>query len=306
MAGANPTRHGEGDHEVVEGQVRHGMRLQGLAIGPCPSPPLLLVPLHHAAHGPPPPLGEDMMAAKSDLPVRTASAIVMLAVAGGALWIGTPVLDWFLLGVALLCFAEFARLIWLAVPNRILQAASILLGGVTIGFAAFYFVSLRYPDWNRLRYPLWDDIAAVSDLVGLLNALALVGIVVATDTGAYAFGRTIGGPKIAPQISPSKTWAGLCGGMFAAAVWSVAIILFARQMLPSNLPVGEPLALAAAFGAVLAIVAQAGDFFESWLKRRAGLKDSSNLIPGHGGFLDRLDGLLPVMIVSALFDIGHL
>lgn len=130
------------------------------------------------------------------------------------------------------------------------------------------------------------------DGVGL-TAWVLV-VVWATDIAAFFAGRTIGGPKLAPEISPNKTVAGLVGGVVAAAL----VGWVAAALLPSRL---EPLALAMAVAATaLAIIAQGGDLFESWLKRRAGVKDSGTLLPGHGGVLDRLDGLVPVAIVAAL------
>jgi phosphatidate cytidylyltransferase len=125
-----------------------------------------------------------------------------------------------------------------------------------------------------------------------------------TDTGAYFAGRAIGGPKIAPRISPSKTWAGLAGGMAASVgwvflwVWAMdAPLVWPRFELGLNLSV-QNVTGAVALGAGLAVVAQAGDFLESWLKRRAGVKDSSRLIPGHGGVFDRIDGLIPVVLVA--------
>ena len=124
----------------------------------------------------------------------------------------------------------------------------------------------------------------------------MIAVVVATDTGAYFSGRTIGGPKIAPRISPSKTWAGLGGGMVAAGLVSLGFFY-------SNVGDRAFSAMGAgafAVGAGLAVLAQAGDFLESWLKRKAGMKDSSNLIPGHGGVFDRADGMLPVAIVAGL------
>ena len=126
--------------------------------------------------------------------------------------------------------------------------------------------------------------------------LGVIAVVVATDTGAYFSGRTIGGPKIAPRISPSKTWAGLGGGMVAAGLVSLGFFYSnvgdrAFSMMGAG---------AFAVGAGLAVLAQAGDFLESWLKRKAGMKDSSNLIPGHGGVFDRADGMLPVAIVAGL------
>lgn len=124
---------------------------------------------------------------------------------------------------------------------------------------------------------------------GLVLTFWALSLVWATDIGAYFSGRTIGGPKIAPAISPSKTWAGLIGGMLAATILAACF----RRWL--ELPL--PLVWATPF---LAIAAQAGDFFESWMKRRAGVKDSGTLLPGHGGVLDRLDGVVTAVPLAAL------
>jgi phosphatidate cytidylyltransferase len=109
----------------------------------------------------------------------------------------------------------------------------------------------------------------------------------ATDSFAYFAGRSIGGPKLAPRISPSKTWSGLLGGMAGAAVlgWLAA----------GWLQLGSPFLY---IGAIMGAVAQGGDLYESWMKRRAGVKDSGTILPGHGGVLDRLDGFLPVILVT--------
>ena len=217
----------------------------------------------------------------ADLPVRMASAAVMLAVTALAFWSGGLALDLFITCVAAVTFVELARLIIRAWRGVVPRAVGVLAGLVYVGAAAFSLMLLPHE----------------------LVALA-VAIVVFTDTGAYFSGRTIGGPKIAPAISPSKTWAGLLGGMTAAGLLVAGVVWFA---LSSGLLVPEPgsgavstILTGFAIGAVLAVVAQAGDFFESWLKRRAGVKDSSNLIPGHGGVLDRIDGLLPVAITAGL------
>jgi phosphatidate cytidylyltransferase len=119
--------------------------------------------------------------------------------------------------------------------------------------------------------------------LGLGVLLWLLVVVWTTDTAAYFAGRTLGGPRLAPAISPSKTWSGLCGGMLGAALTGA----FTAGLLGS-----ERLVHAAGLGAVLAIVAQLGDLTESACKRMAGVKDSGALIPGHGGVLDRIDGLL--------------
>ncbi|WP_448582017.1 phosphatidate cytidylyltransferase [Thermaurantiacus sp.] len=125
---------------------------------------------------------------------------------------------------------------------------------------------------------------------GLVLVLWLMTIVWATDILAYFAGRAIGGAKLAPAISPSKTWAGLIGGMVGAGAASALIASAAW---------GGAMLLHFALGAMLALVAQLGDLFESWLKRRAGVKDSGALIPGHGGVMDRVDGLVPVACVVA-------
>ncbi len=114
----------------------------------------------------------------------------------------------------------------------------------------------------------------------------IVAVVAATDMGGYFVGRTLGGPRLAPVLSPNKTWSGLAGGVLFAAVTGGALAALAHGHLDRTS------GLAALLAALLALVEQAGDLFESWLKRRSGYKDSGRLLPGHGGVLDRLDGLL--------------
>jgi phosphatidate cytidylyltransferase len=127
---------------------------------------------------------------------------------------------------------------------------------------------------------------------GAAPVFFIILVVCATDIGAYFTGREIGGPKLAPSISPGKTWAGLGGGILAAALTSTICTGFAPY--PSSAPVAFVL------GGILAVVAQGGDLLESWLKRRVNVKDSSNLIPGHGGLLDRVDGLVAAIPVYML------
>jgi len=134
---------------------------------------------------------------------------------------------------------------------------------------------------------LWVRASPEGGLPALLWMLALV---VAVDTGAFAAGRLIGGPKLAPRISPNKTWAGLAGGIAAAML--IGWLAGASVGLPHRLPL-------VVLSAGMAVVEQAGDLAESAFKRRFGVKDSSRLIPGHGGFLDRVDGLLAVALATA-------
>jgi phosphatidate cytidylyltransferase len=124
--------------------------------------------------------------------------------------------------------------------------------------------------------------------LGLALTLWTLAIVWATDIGAYFSGRAIGGPKLAPRLSPNKTWAGLLGGMAGALV--VGAVIGWIGGLPSTY---------LWLGPIMAVLAQAGDLFESWLKRRAKVKDSGRLLPGHGGALDRLDGVVPVAVLIA-------
>jgi phosphatidate cytidylyltransferase len=131
--------------------------------------------------------------------------------------------------------------------------------------------------------------------LNLIATSSLLLVVTATDVGAYFAGRTIGGPKIAPSISPSKTWAGLTGGAVLAALTMMAIGRFGLSIMQPT-----TLILCGLEGALMATVAQAGDFFQSWMKRRAGVKDSGGLIPGHGGLFDRVDGLLAVSFLIGL------
>lgn len=121
--------------------------------------------------------------------------------------------------------------------------------------------------------------------LGRATVFWLLGVVWATDTGAFLAGRAVGGRRLAPVISPNKTWAGLFGGLFCAALGGVVAALWLGL---------QKLWLFVVLSAALALVAQAGDLAESKVKRHFGVKDSGRLIPGHGGMLDRLDGLLAV------------
>ncbi len=126
----------------------------------------------------------------------------------------------------------------------------------------------------------------------------------ATDIGAFFAGKGLGGPKLAPRISPAKTWAGLFGGAVAAGVLGYFAATYLGIDAATDAETGEMSALYQAFlylGAPMAVVAQGGDLYESWVKRRCGVKDSGTIIPGHGGVLDRCDGLIAVRFVTLMF-----
>lgn len=220
-----------------------------------------------------------MAGVKSDLKTRALSACVMLVVAALGIFIHPIVFIVFVLavGAGLLLewnglVAGFTRAGWARTLWR--------LGGVVYFSAAEIFLMvLRTLDVHFV--------------------LLLIGAVISVDIGAYFAGRFIGGPKIAPKISPSKTWAGLLGGAAAATAWLCFYRVYVFKTDPLPMPSSlVPMILAGGLG--VALIAQAGDFFESWMKRRAGVKDSGKLIPGHGGLFDRLDGLIAVCFVCAL------
>ncbi|MCB2013961.1 MAG: phosphatidate cytidylyltransferase [Sphingobium sp.] len=227
---------------------------------------------------------------KSDLGIRVLSAIVMLAVAGTALWMAGTAFIIFVVLIGLGLLWEWSQLALRFAQSAPAKFLWLIAGALYIAFACFALIAMPGP----------------------LRLLAIV-TVIAVDTGAYFAGRRFGNKKIAPSISPSKTWAGLYGGMAGAGLVMVltwlliasAISAFAsKPQSPGAIMTEHPLALLAAIGlgALLAILAQAGDFFESWMKRRAGVKDSGKLIPGHGGLFDRVDGLLPVSIAFWLLS----
>lgn len=257
----------------------------------------------------------------ADLPLRAASAVVMLAVTAAVLWLGETVFLAFLCLLAVGISWEWGRLSGDENPvGWLIIAASSLavlvhqgLGGtpqeaILIGAVGAAASALRHRRGNRVLAILMG-FGAIYAAVALLSAywlrmqpdglllfVWLLASVVATDTGAYAFGRAIGGPKLAPVISPKKTWAGLIGAMICAGAVGAGFALWQER---------DPLLLMAV-GAGVAVIAQAGDLLESWMKRRVGLKDSSGLIPGHGGILDRLDGFLAATPVVALAVIAGL
>jgi phosphatidate cytidylyltransferase len=222
----------------------------------------------------------------SDLKARTLTAIVMVAVAGTALWLGGDVWKLFVIVVVVGILREWNRLARGIATSAWARLVWLIVGVAYVGIAG-------------------EVLAGMPALFGRLGPLIPVSLVAATDVGAYFAGRALGGPKIAPRISPSKTWSGLGGGALLAAATSIALAFGAAGRYLVTEP--EVIAKLALAGVVIAVVAQIGDFFESWMKRRAGVKDSGTLLPGHGGLFDRLDGLLAVLFVAGvLVGLGRL
>ncbi len=252
----------------------------------------------------------------ANLRQRTASAAVMAPLALVAVYLGGPVYALAVILCAGLGLREWLRLVApvldrntaifayaglaLAIAAAAWQPAinGILLGAI---FTVVLFLLAARKNKERaawiafgLPYLAGSGIALVY-LRGLetngATVFYLLAVVWSTDIGAYLSGKLIGGPKLAPAISPNKTWAGLLGGMALAAIFGPLVAMG----FGSTHPLG-----AAGFALLLAVAAQFGDFFKSYFKRRAGVKESGGLIPGHGGVLDRIDGLIFAAIVLAL------
>ncbi|MFN3862657.1 MAG: phosphatidate cytidylyltransferase [Erythrobacter sp.] len=238
--------------------------------------------------------------AVSDLPVRLGSAIVMLVISAGALWLGGWFWTGFVGALALGVLWEWNRLVSRFGVSGVAETLWFFLGVVYIGGAALALLALR----NGAQFlPVNGQSLGYGPVQVLLGYIAPI---IAVDAGAYFAGRAIGGPRIAPRISPSKTWAGLAGGALAAGLVAIANEL--ADFGPAACSPGYDmvsLALALLAGVLIAVIAQTGDFFESWMKRRAGLKDSGNLIPGHGGLFDRLDGFLAVFFMLFVIALGR-
>lgn len=265
-----------------------------------------------------------------DITTRFAMSIAMIAVASAAIWMGGWPLRVMVLigsGIMLAEWADMHRIAWPWTWLSVAMLALLLLGGTEYLFPVDAIDTMRLETGEEMWAidvdtftPIWFAVAAAA-VGGLLLALlsravsmgwgffyiavpsfallvlswaAGFGIVFwlmivtwATDIFAMMAGKAIGGPKLAPKISPNKTWAGLFGGIVGAGLagWAAAEFF----------ALGEPFTW---IGAVMGAVAQAGDLYESWEKRRRGVKHSGTILPGHGGVLDRCDGLLTVTVAT--------
>jgi phosphatidate cytidylyltransferase len=247
----------------------------------------------------------------ADLGTRTVVGVALIVVAAAALWFGGFAF-WLLVTLAGLIMihewaglhgataahkrlAQYALMVPLAIMAPIAAGPSFLALGLIVGAGFFLAIVTKNGMLGvgaaYVGLPVLALLLLRDQPDGLLLAFWGMALVWACDIGAYFAGRTIGGPKLMPAVSPNKTWAGLIGGMLAAGLFGLALTQWG---LPWPLAFTTPL---------LAVLAQAGDLYESWLKRRAGVKDSGNVLPGHGGVLDRLDGLVPVAPVAAMLVI---
>lgn len=257
---------------------------------------------------------------QSTLQLRVLSALALAPLPVAAIWFGSPWLPLLTAVAAAVMAWEWGRLcrrgnfgwtgiVLVGVVVATVAAAALASPGIALGIALLgagvVFCSAQKrqdldPQWTAFG-ALWVALPCVCLLwlanrgpSGRATLLWVLAIVWATDIGAYTVGRMVGGPRLAPRWSPRKTWTGLAGGAVCAALigWATATWLGITSALPLVL-----------ISAGLAIVEQFGDLAESAAKRRFGVKDSSGLIPGHGGLLDRLDGLLAVVPVVALLTL---
>ena len=255
-------------------------------------------------------------AKSGELRQRIASALVMIPLAIAAVWSGGPIFAGFVIILGVVMAWEWSRLVqgtpWtialaciaagvvisgiFAASGAVVSALVALAAAWACSIAIDFFAGKRF-FWALVGVPyitlpvialigLRDD-----PVYGLAGVIWLFAVVWSTDILAYFAGRSIGGPKLAPRASPNKTWSGLLGGVLGAAAAGAIAAVWIGQT--------SPLVLALISGC-LAVFAQLGDIAESAVKRHFGVKDSSNLIPGHGGMMDRLDGLVMVAVIAWL------
>ena len=255
-----------------------------------------------------------------DLRKRVGSAVLLAPLALACLWLGKgPWAVLIAIGAAG-CAAEWAgmcrtrSLAWpfilLPFGMAVVPLAAFLVGGAWALILAGCLAIIGWWLFGHDRRAAWLAAgfaylapAAVAlvrlrhvHLVGRWDMLFLVLVIWASDIGAYLVGRLVGGPKLAPAISPGKTWSGAIGGLIAAGLVGSGVAVWAGGRLP--------LAHCVTIAVVLGMASQIGDLLESWLKRQFGVKDSGRSIPGHGGLLDRLDGMLTAAPTAAVVAVA--
>ncbi len=259
----------------------------------------------------------------ADLVPRILSAFVLLAVAGAGLWLGGMVLALLLAVFGAVMLWEYFRLIirlsqrattiYTALTSALLALALILedrlageadgtltLSPVAASVLAVTMIAVMIPVRKSRLETLFGAMIPLATFLFFylhqsvpLAMWLVVAVVISTDVAGYFFGKLIGGPKFWPSLSPNKTWSGTMSGWVMAAIIAIVVGVRASDPMPTMI-VGVLFLVAVAFAAQMA------DIAESALKRRAGVKDSSNLLPGHGGALDRFDGMLGGFTVAGL------
>jgi phosphatidate cytidylyltransferase len=250
-----------------------------------------------------------------NLMMRVAAALILAPVAIAVAWLGGWLWTTLVTVAAIGLYVEWLMIVGVPREIRVVTSGAIALAvsglglaagridasllALALGLAAVALLSPERRSWiaTGFFYAAAAQIASVlmrlDQTYGFVALMLVLLVVWVTDIGGYFAGRGIGGPKLWPRVSPKKTWAGAVGG-FAAS------LVIASGFAALGLGETGPLLL---LGAVLSIASQLGDLFESAVKRRFGVKDSSHIIPGHGGLLDRLDGFVAAVVVAAIFGL---
>jgi phosphatidate cytidylyltransferase len=253
--------------------------------------------------------------ASHNLAMRVVAALVLApltiatAYAGGLFWTALVTLVSIGLFLEWLTVVGAAREIGVTVSGSVALAVAgwylaigqtnVSLVVLALGLAAVALLSPQQRRWSAagFLYAVAAQLASVlvrlDQAQGLVALIFVLLVVWVTDIGGYFAGRGLGGPKLWPRVSPKKTWAGALGGFAGSLAVAAGFAAFGF---------GKSLPLWVA-AAVLSVASQLGDLFESAVKRRFGVKDSSHIIPGHGGLLDRLDGFVAAIVLAALFGI---
>lgn len=251
---------------------------------------------------------------------RTVSAIVMIPVVLGALFYGAPFMNFLVMLIGVLLAWEWSSMVPSSRQNAFAITYTVpavfsamvpfpgLIWGTVVLFC--WLTAIWLARHEEHKYLLMLGVPYIAIGAGSINWLYEFGgfalalwfflAVWSVDIGGYFVGSTLKGPKLAPKISPNKTWSGLVGGIVLAVAVTGALVYYYAGT--------EPLLYFCLLAAAVAVVAQIGDLIESAIKRHLGLKDSSHLIPGHGGMFDRVDGLIfaAPMLYLALFIVGFI
>jgi len=257
----------------------------------------------------------------SDLKRRVPSAIILILLAVGATWYGGFPFLFFWTVAALIVWYEWATMVGITPRTNViaigaiaLVTAAVLLGLKMVLAAALVSLAgaavcalmtngdIQARLWSSggLLYAAWVFIPAVllrDDLkFGFLAIIWLYAVVWLTDIAAYFFGKFIGGAKLAPAISPSKTWSGAIGGTIFGVLGGAMVATLASAQFAL---------MSIVIALIVSVFSQAGDIFESFVKRKFGKKDASGILPGHGGVMDRIDGFIAAAALALLIGLLH-
>lgn len=259
---------------------------------------------------------------QSELKLRIASGVVLAAVALGATWAGGLAFQLLSVAIGLLVYYEWSTITKLGESDfqgnafgwlsQVVIAILVLFDYIHLSLPLLAAFSVLAGLWVLMRNTSWwlpagivyAGLTAVSlaairgaDYLGLVAMLFVFAVVWGTDIFAYFTGRAIGGPKLAPAISPGKTWSGALGGTICGVLAGVAVFMAHFSLQDLRIPI---------IALVLSVASQIGDLFESFIKRRFGVKDSSRLIPGHGGVMDRVDGLIFACVAALVLVLAQM